>query len=60
MDFSVPEQVTEIINELTAHTYEAYLVGDCVRALIMGEKPLDFDIVTNAEMNRLFSRINTR
>ena len=55
MDFSVPEQVTEIINELTAHTYEAYLVGDCVRALIMGEKPLDFDIVTNAEMNRLLA-----
>ncbi len=55
MDFSVPEQVVEIINALQAHTYEAYLVGDCVRGLLMGEKPLDFDIVTNAEMNRLLA-----
>ena len=30
MDFSVPEQVVEILDELKAHTYEAYLVGDCV------------------------------
>lgn len=55
MDFSVPEQVVEIIDALKAHTYEAYLVGDCVRSLLMGEKPLDFDIVTNAEMNRLLA-----
>ena len=55
MDFSVPEQVVEIINALRAHTYEAYLVGDCVRGLIMGEKPLDYDIVTNAEMSRLLA-----
>ena len=53
MDFSVPEQVVEIIQALEEHTSEAYLVGDCVRGLLMGEKPLDFDIVTDAEMNRL-------
>ncbi len=60
MDFSVPEQVVEIINELKSHTYEAYLVGDCVRGLLMGEKPLDFDIVTNAEMNRLLAIFEDR
>ncbi len=60
MDFSVPEQVVEILDELKAHTYEAYLVGDCVRGLIMGEKPLDFDVVTNAEMNRLLAIFEDR
>ncbi len=60
MDFSVPEQVVEIINALEEHTYEAYLVGDCVRGLLMGEKPLDFDIVTNAEMNRLLAIFEDR
>lgn len=60
MDFSVPEQVVEIINALRAHVYEAYLVGDCVRGLLMGEKPLDYDIVTNAEMSRLLAIFEDR
>ncbi len=50
---SVPSQVAEIIGVLNQHTYKAYLVGDCVRALIKGENPLDFDIITDAEMYRL-------
>lgn len=55
MELSIPSQVAEIIAALEERSYEAYLVGDCVRGLIRGEKPLDFDIITDAEMNRLLA-----
>ncbi|MBQ8411149.1 MAG: hypothetical protein IJX15_05400, partial [Ruminiclostridium sp.] len=55
MELSVPSQVAEIIKVLNDHTYTAHLVGDCVRALIKGENPLDFDIITDAEMYRLIA-----
>jgi len=29
--------------------YEAYLVGGCVRDLLLGREPKDFDVVTNAD-----------
>jgi tRNA nucleotidyltransferase (CCA-adding enzyme) len=38
--------------------YEAYLVGGCVRDLLLGESPKDFDITTNAtpeESKKIFS-----
>ena len=38
--------------------YEALLVGGCVRDLLLGREPKDFDVVTNAtpeEIRRLFS-----
>lgn len=55
MELSVPAQVAEIIKVLNDHTYTAHLVGDCIRALIKGENPLDFDIITDAEMYRLIA-----
>ena len=60
MEIAVPPQVAEIISVLNEHTYKAYLVGECVRGLIKGENPLDFDIVTDAEMNRLLAIFEDR
>lgn len=60
MAITVPPQVAEIISVLNEHTYKAYLVGECVRGLIRGENPLDFDIVTDAEMNRLLAIFEER
>ncbi len=60
MELSVPSQVAEIIGILNEHTYTAHLVGDCVRALIKGENPLDFDIITDAEMYRLIAIFEER
>lgn len=57
---SVPEQVAEIIGILNEHTYTAHLVGDCIRGLIHGENPLDFDIITDAEMVRLLAIFEER
>ncbi|MCK5873193.1 MAG: polynucleotide adenylyltransferase PcnB [Alcanivoracaceae bacterium] len=39
--------------------FEAYLVGGCLRDILAGEKPKDFDVVTNAtpeEVQKLFRR----
>ena len=60
MDISVPNQVAEIVDILKEHTYKAHLVGDCVRALLKGENPLDFDIITDAEMYRLLAIFEDR
>ncbi|MBQ8613689.1 MAG: hypothetical protein IJ416_05685 [Ruminiclostridium sp.] len=60
MELSVPSQVAEIIGILKEHTYEAYLVGDCVRLLLKGENCLDFDIITDAEMGRLLAIFEDR
>jgi len=37
-----------VINRLTEAGYEAYLVGGCVRDMLLGREPKDFDVVTDA------------
>jgi poly(A) polymerase len=47
----------KIIQRLTRYRYTAYLVGGCVRDLLLGLKPKDFDIATSAtprQVKRLF------
>jgi poly(A) polymerase/tRNA nucleotidyltransferase (CCA-adding enzyme) len=44
----VPKEVMMVIAVLHASSHEAYLVGGCVRDLLMDVKPKDFDITTNA------------
>lgn len=60
MEITIPAQVVEIISVLNEHTYKAHLVGECVRGLVLGENPLDFDIITDAEMNRLLAIFEER
>ena len=53
----VAAEVIEIISTLKANKFEAYIVGGGVRDLLLGFKPKDFDIVTNAkpeQIRRLF------
>lgn len=47
----LPQQVNEAIELLEDAGYDAYIVGACVRELLLGNSPQDFDIVTNAEIN---------
>jgi poly(A) polymerase len=49
----------EIVRVLQNKNFEAYVVGGCVRDLLLGLKPKDFDIATNAtpqQVKRLFRR----
>lgn len=59
MIFHIPEKVNHIINELNRHGFEAYAVGGCVRDMVLGRKPQDWDITTSAtpqEIKRIFRR----
>lgn len=55
LTLELPEQVTEILELLKAHTYTPYLVGDCVNSLILGERTMDFDIACNATVDRIIA-----
>ena len=45
---SVPSYVRVILERLAAAGYEAYIVGGCVRDLLMGKEPSDWDVCTSA------------
>ncbi len=54
---NIPENVLKVLYRLHRTGYRAYLCGGSVRDLLMGRKPKDFDIVTDArpaEIRRLF------
>ena len=43
----------QVIRELRRHGFEAYLAGGCVRDLLLGLEPADYDITTNATPNEV-------
>ena len=47
--FSVPKEVAEVAATLAKAGFEAYLVGGCVRDMILGREPKDWDIATSAK-----------
>jgi len=50
---NVDKEVVAIVRRLASHGYSAYLVGGAVRDLLLGKRPKDFDIVTDALPNRI-------
>jgi putative nucleotidyltransferase with HDIG domain len=48
MKFTVPPEVLSVSEKLEKAGFEAYLVGGCVRDLILGRTPKDWDITTDA------------
>ncbi len=56
--FALPPQVHTLLACLWDAGYEGYLVGGCVRDLLLHKEPKDYDIATSArpeEMHRVFS-----
>lgn len=45
---TIPQDVQKILEELQKAGYEAFCVGGCVRDMLMGKTPNDYDICTNA------------
>ncbi len=45
----MPKEVSHVTQALEKAGFEAYLVGGCVRDIIMGREPKDWDITTNAK-----------
>ncbi|MBI4032470.1 CCA tRNA nucleotidyltransferase [Candidatus Berkelbacteria bacterium] len=53
------ERAVEVVTVLREAGHEAYWVGGCVRDLLLGTEPKDYDVVTDAELaeiERLFPR----
>lgn len=48
MNFPIPAEVKAVCETLRGAGYEAYLVGGCVRDVLIGRKPKDWDVTTNA------------
>jgi putative nucleotidyltransferase with HDIG domain len=44
----IPKEVQHVADTLESRGFEAYLVGGCVRDLMLGKTPKDWDITTNA------------
>lgn len=53
MKYSIPQEVYAIAEALADAGYEAYLVGGCVRDLLLGKTPKDWDIATNAKPEQI-------
>jgi poly(A) polymerase/tRNA nucleotidyltransferase (CCA-adding enzyme) len=45
---AIPKEVKSVTDTLEGAGYEAYIVGGCVRDLLLGRKPKDWDVTTNA------------
>jgi poly(A) polymerase len=51
------QDALKILKKLTKSGYESYLVGGCIRDILLGHKPKDFDIATSAtpeQIHKLF------
>ena len=56
-DDDLNQDALRVISRLTRQGHEAYLVGGCVRDLLLGRQPKDFDVATSAhprQVKRLF------
>src|SRR3989344_139458 len=55
----IPGKIRLVIDNLQKAKFEAYIVGGCVRDLLMEKKPKDWDITTNAkpeEIEKIFNK----
>lgn len=52
---AIPVEITTVIETLEKSGYEAYLVGGCVRDLLLGRTPRDWDATTNATPEKIIS-----
>lgn len=45
----IPKQVIEVLRKIEENKFESFIVGGCVRDLIMDRIPKDWDVTTNAK-----------
>lgn len=53
MNIYIPEKVKFIIDKIYLSGYEAFIVGGCVRDILLGRIPNDYDITTSATPNQI-------
>ena len=53
----IPKEVELVVQELEKSGFDSYVVGGCVRDLLLGKEPEDWDVTTNAkpeEVQKIF------
>ena len=50
---AIDPDADRVVHKLTRAGYKAYLVGGCVRDLLLGRTPKDFDVATSATPNEI-------
>lgn len=53
--FVIPTEISRVAETIEKAGYEAYLIGGCVRDLIRGVQPKDWDITTNAKPEEIIA-----
>ncbi len=59
MNFNLPQKIEYVLDTLISNGHSAYIVGGCVRDLLCGKTPHDYDITTSAlpsETQSLFDK----
>lgn len=51
----IPQNISFVIEKLTKNGFKAYIVGGCVRDMLMGKTPDDFDVTTSATPNEVIA-----
>lgn len=49
LQLPIPSKIIDLIKTLQDHGFQAVCVGGCIRDLLLGKTPTDYDIATNAE-----------
>ncbi|MEY4731492.1 MAG: hypothetical protein RL681_438 [Candidatus Parcubacteria bacterium] len=55
MKSDIPKEVRAVAGLLEQHGFSAYLVGGCLRDILMGRDPKDWDVATDAEPGQVQS-----
>ncbi len=50
---SIPKEISFVLSRLSAHGFEAFVVGGCVRDILLGRMPSDWDICTAATPDKV-------
>ena len=53
--YEIPDEVSHVAKTLGDKGFEAYLVGGCVRDLLINKKPKDWDFTTNATPEQIIA-----
>ncbi len=51
----IPEHVVWALKQLQENNFEAFIVGGCVRDLLLGREPNDWDLTTNAKPEEIIT-----
>ncbi len=53
MEIFLPDNIKFVLNRLQEYGFECFIVGGCVRDLLLNETPNDYDVTTNALPNEI-------